>query len=118
MDRYADRGVATTYYDRGVDTGFWPADVAGGIIGGTIGTAGAIATAPFRDTYAAYDAPVVGTPVNSGWNDGYYNSGWNNTWGNNWNENWARRQSVERGGFICTPGTWYTNSYGYTQLCQ
>jgi hypothetical protein len=28
-------------------TGFWPADVAAGIVGGAIGTAGAIAAAPF-----------------------------------------------------------------------
>src|SRR5262249_40958955 len=27
---------------------FWPGDVAAGIVGGAIGTAGAIATAPFR----------------------------------------------------------------------
>jgi hypothetical protein len=38
------------------DTGFWPGDVAAGVVGGAIGTAGAIATAPFRnDTYAYYD---------------------------------------------------------------
>ncbi len=41
------------------DSGFWPADLAAGVVGGAIGTAGAIATAPFRnDTYA--------------YNDGYY----------------------------------------------
>src|ERR1700709_1888333 len=41
------------------DSGFWPADVAAGVVGGAIGTAGAIATAPFRgDSYA--------------YNDGYY----------------------------------------------
>jgi hypothetical protein len=38
------------------DSGFWPGDVAAGVVGGAIGTAGAIATAPFRnDTYAYYD---------------------------------------------------------------
>ena len=41
-------------------SGFWPADVAAGIVGGAIGTAGAIATAPFRyngyyGPYAAYN---------------------------------------------------------------
>ena len=37
------------------DSGFWPADVAAGIVGGAVGTAGAIATAPFRgDSYAYY----------------------------------------------------------------
>jgi len=29
------------------DSGFWPADVAAGIVGGAVGTAAAIATAPF-----------------------------------------------------------------------
>jgi hypothetical protein len=33
--------------------GFWPGEVAAGVVGGAIGTAGAIATAPFRnDVYA------------------------------------------------------------------
>jgi hypothetical protein len=39
-------------------SGFWPADVAAGVVGGAIGTAGAIATAPFTpfrgDSYAYY----------------------------------------------------------------
>jgi hypothetical protein len=35
------------------DTGFWPADVAAGVIGGAVGTAAAIATAPIGgDAYA------------------------------------------------------------------
>ncbi|WP_051677250.1 hypothetical protein [Bradyrhizobium sp. URHD0069] len=45
------------YYDYGYGgPGFWPADVAAGVIGGAIGTAGVIATAPFRagDPYAPY----------------------------------------------------------------
>jgi hypothetical protein len=41
------------------DSGFWPADVAAGHVGGAVGTAGAIATAPFRGDGYAY-------------NDGYY----------------------------------------------
>jgi hypothetical protein len=36
-------------------SGFWPADVAAGVVGGAIGTAGAIATAPFRGAYAYND---------------------------------------------------------------
>jgi hypothetical protein len=49
----------------GYGTGFWPADVAGGVVGGAIGTAGAIATAPLRaaDAYA-WDNSY-------GWNSGY-----------------------------------------------
>lgn len=49
-------------YRRGVyphGSGFWPGDVAAGIVGGAIGTAGAIATAPFAYNSYAYD-------------DGYY----------------------------------------------
>ena len=39
-------------------SGFWPADFAAGVVGGAIGTAGAIAAAPFTpfrgDSYAYY----------------------------------------------------------------
>jgi hypothetical protein len=40
-------------------TGFWPGDVAADVVGGAIGTADAIATAPFRgsDSYAYYGDP-------------------------------------------------------------
>ena len=39
-------------------TGFWPSDVAAGIVGGAIGTAGAIAAAPFgAGPYAYYNGP-------------------------------------------------------------
>jgi len=39
-------------------TGFWPADVAAGIVGGAVGTAGAIAAAPFgAGPYAYYNGP-------------------------------------------------------------
>jgi len=37
------------------NSGFWPGDVAAGIVGGAIGTAGAIATAPFRYNGYAYN---------------------------------------------------------------
>ena len=39
-------------------SGFWPGEVAAGIVAGAVGTAGAIATAPFRDSYAYYGGPV------------------------------------------------------------
>jgi hypothetical protein len=53
-DRYAYRPA----YRYG--TGFWPADVAAGIVGGAVGTAGAIAAAPFgAGPYAYYDAPYA-----------------------------------------------------------
>ena len=70
--------------------GFWPGEVAAGVVGGAIGTAGAIATAPFRnDTYA--------------YNDGYYGyryyGGYNN-------------------GFVCQPGTIFTGEDGRRHICQ
>jgi hypothetical protein len=41
-------------------TGFWPGDVAAGIVGGAIGTAGAIAAAPFgAGPYAYYNGPYA-----------------------------------------------------------
>ena len=52
--RYAYRPV----YRYG--TGFWPADVAAGIVGGAIGTAGALAAAPFgAGPYAYYNGPYA-----------------------------------------------------------
>ena len=58
-------------------SGFRPGNVAAGVVGGAIGTAGAIATAPFRnDTYA--------------YNDGYYER---HTYG------------AYNNGFVCQPGT-------------
>ena len=40
-------------------TGFWPADAAAGIVGGAIGTAGAIAAAPFGEGPYAYNRPYA-----------------------------------------------------------
>ena len=51
-------------------TGFWPGDVAAGIVGGAIGTAGAIAAAPFgAGPYAYYSGPYPGAPY--AYNHGY-----------------------------------------------
>jgi hypothetical protein len=73
------------------DTGFWPADVAAGVVGGAIGTAGAIATAPFRgDAYASY-------------ND---------------DRGWVGQRYAERNGFVCQPGTWFRGEDGRRHLCQ
>jgi hypothetical protein len=72
-------------------TGFWPTDVAGDVAGAAIGTAGAIATAPFRawDNSYAYD-----------------------------NRGWDRRTYAERNGFVCTPGTWFKGEDGRRHICQ
>lgn len=76
-------------------TGFWPTDVAGDVAGAAIGTAGAIATAPFRawDNSYAYD--------NSRDNRG-----------------WDTRTYAQRNGFVCTPGTWFKGEDGRRRRCQ
>jgi len=74
------------------DTRFWPGDVAAGVVGGAIGTAGAIATAPFRgDSYASY---------NNGYRGGY-------------NDSYAARN-----GFACQPGTYFRGGDGRRHICQ
>jgi hypothetical protein len=67
---------------------FWPGDLAAGVVGGAIGTAGAIATAPFRyDTYAY---------------NGYYGP-----YGYGYNS-----------GFVCRPGTTFIGEDGLRHICQ
>ncbi len=66
----------------------WPADVAAGA---AIGTAGAIATAPFRGNANAY-----------------YNNG-----DRNWSQSYAQRN-----GFVCQPGTWFVGEDGLRHICQ
>lgn len=72
-------------------TGFWPTDVAAGVAGAAIGTAGAIASAPFRawDNSYAYD-----------------------------NRGWDTRTYAQRNGFVCTPGTWFKGEDGRRHMCQ
>ncbi|MBA2402646.1 MAG: hypothetical protein H0V72_28920 [Bradyrhizobium sp.] len=48
------------YDDRYRRSGFWPGEVAAGVVAGAVGTAGAIATAPFRNSNAYYDGPAYG----------------------------------------------------------
>jgi hypothetical protein len=87
------------YYDNGYgyrDRGFWPGDVAAGVVGDAIGTAGAIATAPFRalDNSYAYDSN--------------YNT-----------NNRAYRESyAQRNGFVCQPGTLFRGEDGRKHICQ
>jgi hypothetical protein len=79
------------------DSGFWPGDVAAGVVGGAVatagaavGTAGAIATSPFRgDSYAYYNR-------GPGYNDSY----------------------GARNGFVCQPGTWFKGEDGRPHPCQ
>jgi hypothetical protein len=76
--------------------GFWPGEIAAGVVGGAIGTAGAIATAPFRnDTYAYNDAYA--------YNDGYYGQ---------------RYYGDYNDGFVCQPGTVFRGGDGRRHICQ
>ncbi|SDR95828.1 hypothetical protein [Bradyrhizobium canariense] len=99
-DSWNDNG-----WNRRHDSGFAPGDVAAGVVGGAaatadaaVGTAGAIATAPFhRDSYA------------------YYNNGYNNGWDNN---GWNNQTYAQRNGFVCQPGTWFKGEDGRRHPCQ
>lgn len=90
------------------DSGFWPGDIAAGVVGGALATAdaavdtaGAIATAPFRagDSYA------------------YYNEGASNGW-NGFDNGWNRQTYAQRNGFVCQPGTWFKGQDGRPHICQ
>ena len=71
------------------DNGFWPADVAAGVVGGAVGTAGAIASAPFQP------------------------------WGNSYNSSAPARDSyAQRMGFVCEPGTLFRGEDGRRHICQ
>ena len=70
------------------DRGFWPGELAAGVVGGAIGTAGAIATAPFRGDAYAYNGGYYG-------NRYYYNNG-----------------------FVCQPGTMFMGEDGRRHICQ
>ncbi|HEY8335988.1 MAG TPA: hypothetical protein VIQ05_19540 [Tardiphaga sp.] len=92
----SQRSYDANAYQRS-DRGFWPADVAAGVVGGAVGAAGAIATAPFRgaDAYA-YD-------------DGY----------NGYDGDYRYSQSyAARNGFVCQPGTMFRGEDGRAHLCQ
>ena len=54
-----NRPWANDYNYRYGRSGFWPGDVAAGVVGGAIGTADAIVSAPYRgsDSYAYYRGP-------------------------------------------------------------
>jgi hypothetical protein len=92
-------------WDRRYDSGFWPVDVAAGVVGGAIGAAGAIATAPFRgDSYTYY-------------NDGSY-AYYNNGYRGGPHQSAAPDRYVKLNGFVCQPGTWFKGEDGLRHLCQ
>lgn len=77
--------------DRRSGSGFRPADVATGIVGGAIDTAAALVTAPFRAANAYYD--------------GYYDGDWN-------------QFHAAPNRFVCNSGTWYRREDGVWHLCR
>jgi hypothetical protein len=92
QDPVARSEAARQHQDRVYHQGhaFWPGEVAAGVVSGAIGTAGAIATAPFRnDTYA--------------YNDGYYGH---------------RYYGGYNDGFVCQPGTTFRGGDGRRHICQ
>jgi hypothetical protein len=80
-------------YRRG--SGFWPADAAAGVAGAAVGTAAAVATAPFRALDNSYAYNRAGP--------GYYGD---------WNTYAAQN------GIVCRPGTYFKGEDGLRHLCQ
>lgn len=105
---YSDRG----HWDRH-DSGFWPGDVAAGIVGGAIGAAGAIATAPFHAAYAYDDQYYDG----GYYDQGYYNSGFG-PYGIGYNDGRLSPQYAAANGLACVPGTWVKGADGLNYPCQ
>lgn len=77
-------------------SGFWPLDAAGAVAGAAVGTAAAVASAPFQgwgNSYASYDRGGPG-------------------WYGNWDAYAAHN------GIVCKPGTWFKGDDGRRHLCQ
>lgn len=100
-----DRKWQSSYNRRDVepradrDNSFGPGNVAAGIVGGAIGTAGAIATAPFGGDAYAYG---------NGYGN-YYGYGYG---GRDW-KTYAAHNAL-----ACTPGTWVKREDGRRYPCQ
>ncbi|HVV43268.1 MAG TPA: hypothetical protein VHC94_19640 [Nitrobacter sp.] len=104
------------------DNGFWPADVAAGVVGGAIGAAGAVATAPFRDD--AYASDRYAYDDRYAYNDAYaYDNGDYMNDGQKASGSGGPRYSdpysySARNGFICQPGTLVRLEDGAQHICQ
>jgi hypothetical protein len=97
-------------WDRRRDSGFWPADVAADVVAGAVGTAGAIATAPFRgDSYAYYGDDSYGYS-NNGYRGGPHQS--------YAPQSYAPQSYEALNGFVCHPGSWFTGEDGRRHICQ
>ena len=130
---YQRRIVHRTYWDsnaswndrwyRRYDSGFWPADVAAGVVGGAVGTAAAVATAPFRTASCTYDSyAYYGGDLYAYRNNGYrgsyayYNNGYRG--GPKQSYPVSRQSYAVSGGFVCEPGSWFKGEDGLMHLCQ
>ncbi len=135
-DGYDDRMGFNDGY-AGSNAGFFPVDAAAGTVSGAVNTAGAIATAPFRDTYAYTDGYDDGYRIDRGYRDSYaqvtttgrvgafatapytnpyeYNRVARN---DDWNGGWQGQNYAQRNGFVCDPGSIYTTPAGVSMLCQ
>lgn len=124
------------------DTGFWPADVVGGavgtagaIAGAAVGTAGAIATAPFggpaygndRYSYGGRYSDAGGYPYGNRYRYGgsyaSMNTGWSDPgYAGEYNYNGvaipAAASYDARNGFTCRPGTVTRMASGERVICQ
>jgi hypothetical protein len=94
----------------------WPGDVAAS----AVGTAGAIASAPFRAGNAyAYDDGNYDNRFGNGYahSDYYANAhagqGWNGIYSNSHNNSYASRN-----GFVCEPGSFFRGEDGRRHRCQ
>jgi hypothetical protein len=103
-------------------SGFWPADVVGGAVGtagaiasGAVNTAGTIATAPFggpyRDNYAYRD---------NGYRDAYAFGGpvYADTYDYKGVAIPTSANYAARNGFMCQPGTVFRGTNGQPTICQ
>ena len=83
-----------------VNSGFWPVDAAGAVAGAAVGTAAAVASAPFRS-----------------WDNSYaYSGGSYDRGGMGWYGNWDTYAA--RNGIVCRPGTWFKGADGQRHICQ
>lgn len=101
---HANDGTSYPVHHR--DSGFWPGDVAAGVVGGAIGTAGAIASAPFRafDNSYVYDNSYAYYDENGGYP---------------YNKKYSYRISRnDLSGPICAPGTFVRGEDGLLYPCQ
>ncbi|HEV2154647.1 hypothetical protein [Bradyrhizobium sp.] len=85
------------------DSGFWPVDTAGAVAGAAVGTAAAVASAPFQGWGNSYAYDTSG-----GYSGRYGEMGWYGNW-----DTYAARN-----GIVCRPGTWIKGEDGRRHICQ